>query len=158
MDTKICTRCKQEKQLNEFSTRKNRPCGYYSFCKQCYREYRKIKQTEEYKDPEKKALRLQRNTKNKKLNRGRIMKWIINYLENHSCIDCGESDPIVLDFDHLYDKCDNICTLTHTGYGLDKIILEIQKCVVRCSNCHRKKTAKDFNHLKYRFLEGKNEC
>ena len=58
------------------------------------------------------------------------------------CIDCGESDPIVLDFDHQLDK--KFCISRYRGHGIKALEGEIAKCVVRCSNCHRRKTAKDF--------------
>lgn len=66
----------------------------------------------------------------------------LEYLKNHPCIDCGESDPIVLEFDHLGDKKYNIGTAVSGSHRSWELILqEIQKCEVRCANCHRKKTA-----------------
>lgn len=34
-ELKICSRCKQEKDINEFSLRNARPCGRHSWCKNC---------------------------------------------------------------------------------------------------------------------------
>ena len=58
-----------------------------------------------------------------------------------SCVDCGESNPIVLDFDHVHgDKSHNISDMVNGSYGISSIKEEIRKCEIRCSNCHRKKT------------------
>ena len=71
-------------------------------------------------------------------------KIILHALEG-GCIDCGEKDRIVLDFDHQGDKTYNIAAMVHSAISLDKLEEEISKCVVRCANCHRRKIAKDFN-------------
>ena len=58
-----------------------------------------------------------------------------------SCVDCGESNPIVLDFDHVHgDKSHNISDMVNGSYAISSIKDEIRKCEIRCSNCHRKKT------------------
>lgn len=60
------------------------------------------------------------------------------YLSNHPCIDCGNSDIRVLDFDHVSGiKKRDICKLHRSCVSLQTIIDEIDKCEVRCANCHR---------------------
>ena len=73
-------------------------------------------------------------------NRNRL--HLYNYLKDKSCVDCGETDPVVLDFDHIKDKKYNISYLIALGYSISKIDEEINKCEIRCANCHRRKTSK----------------
>ena len=75
-------------------------------------------------------------------------QWIFDYLKSHPCADCGESDPVVLEFDHRSDKKMNIAEMIGTGYSVETIQTEVAKCDVRCSNCHKRKTAKDFGWYK----------
>ena len=56
------------------------------------------------------------------------------------CVDCGERNPIVLDFDHLKDKKYNISRMIHDGHSWASIKKEIKKCEVVCANCHRIRT------------------
>jgi len=85
-----------------------------------------------------------RAAKHAKRARREAKKFIREYLELHPCVDCGEADPIVLDFDHVRgEKTDSICNMTRRGrYGIPKILAEIAKCEVRCANCHRRVTEK----------------
>lgn len=74
------------------------------------------------------------------------LTFITEYLSTHSCVDCGESDFVVLDFDHVRGiKSDNISTMAMTSRSIHAISKEIEKCEVRCANCHRRKTAKERN-------------
>ena len=72
-----------------------------------------------------------------------VKKRVREYLLDHPCVDCGESDPGVLDFDHLRDKKANISTLVQSGVSWGSLSDEIAKCDVRCANCHRRRTAKN---------------
>jgi hypothetical protein len=75
-----------------------------------------------------------------KIVRARIRAYIKDYLKANPCVDCGEADPVILEFDHVRDKDFNISDATRLGYGMPKLKAEIAKCEVRCANCHRKKT------------------
>lgn len=66
-----------------------------------------------------------------------------DYLGQHPCVDCGESDPVVLQFDHLGDKRKEVSKMVSGGFTWATIQIEIEKCEVRCGNCHRRKTARD---------------
>ena len=60
--------------------------------------------------------------------------------ENAGCKDCGETNHIVLDFDHLSNKKYNVSRMIHDGFSWAAIKKEIAKCEVVCSNCHRIRT------------------
>lgn len=69
--------------------------------------------------------------------------YVSGYLDTHPCVDCGEADKVVLDFDHVRgDKVCEVSVMVGRGYRLWKIIEEIEKCEVRCANCHRRVTVK----------------
>jgi hypothetical protein len=57
------------------------------------------------------------------------------------CLDCGEEYPhYVMDFDHRSDKICNIADMISRSVSLEKLKIEIAKCDVVCSNCHRIRT------------------
>ena len=65
-------------------------------------------------------------------------EYVDKVKSNSGCVDCGETNHIVLDFDHIDgDKYKNISTMVHEYYSIDAIQKEIDKCEVRCANCHR---------------------
>jgi len=69
--------------------------------------------------------------------------------ESSGCVDCGEKDPIVLEFDHR-DPATKVFNIGDSySKPLEKLKLEINKCDIVCANCHRKRTAKVFNYYKY---------
>jgi hypothetical protein len=71
----------------------------------------------------------------------RSYQMVRTYLSTHACVDCGETDIRVLEFDHSHGrKIDEISHLLSQGYGWRAIETEIAKCEVRCANCHRLKT------------------
>ena len=73
--------------------------------------------------------------------------FVEKYLSDHPCIDCGESDVVVLDFDHRdpTEKAANVSDLVsqQKGTSFRRLKAEIEKCDVRCANCHRRKTHLD---------------
>jgi hypothetical protein len=79
--------------------------------------------------------------------RDRNRLFVLDYLLGHPCVDCGERDPVVLDFDHVRGvKKAGVCFLANIGTAsLETLRAEIEKCEVRCANCHRRKTAIQFD-------------
>jgi len=64
--------------------------------------------------------------------------YVKAYKSLSKCVDCGENNPLVLDFDHVRGKkvkC--ISDMMRGGYCLDSLKKEIAKCEIRCANCHR---------------------
>lgn len=95
---------------------------------------------------ENKELYKQRALAHNKEARLRNKKFIKKYLLSHPCIDCGESDIIVLDFDHVRGKkIADISKGINAGWSLKKLEEEITKCEIRCANCHRRITHKRNN-------------
>jgi len=79
---------------------------------------------------------------------------ILAYLMDHPCVDCGETDPLVLDFDHREPstKSNEVSRIVyHRRWRI--VLEEIEKCDVRCANCHRRKTARQFGWSKLQLPE-----
>lgn len=87
---------------------------------------------------------------NRKMRQERGLRFALYYLQLHPCVDCGETDVLVLEFDHKDPgtKTYSISDLIRRASALTRIKNEIDKCDVRCANCHRRR------HAKERFLRG----
>lgn len=132
---KQCSKCLQEKDELEFGNSYYKEKIYLlNECKSCLSE-RTMKNY--YLDHERQKEIRKRNSNKRRFGRKQI---ILKHLLSNPCIDCGEKDPIVLEFDHLRDKSFDISD------GLMKPIKilqeEINKCEVVCANCHKRRTAK----------------
>jgi hypothetical protein len=87
-----------------------------------------------------------RSKKRNKRQKRKNQEYIRAIKEASSCVDCGESNSVVLDFDHVKgEKVSNISDMARGAYSIKTIQKEIDKCEVRCSNCHRIATAKRRN-------------
>lgn len=142
MKGKFCSKCGEEKSLEEYSLvfpSKN-DGKFRPDCKVCVG----LRATIRYKNwsTDERKVKSQRNK-----NRVAVLvakEHVRDYLTFHPCVDCGESNLDVLDFDHVRDiKNNEISRMTARGYLISSIDIEISKCEVRCSNCHRKRHAKE---------------
>src|SRR2546423_12537917 len=137
---KTCTRCQKSQALSNFNF-KNRERGIlHPHCRSCSRTYAKshyARNTSYYTEKAKIRNRSVRRESQQRL---------LSYLSIHPCVDCGESDPVVLDFDHreIRSKRDNIADMLKRRLSWLKIESELEKCSVRCANCHRRRTAEQF--------------
>lgn len=78
----------------------------------------------------------------------RIRENLLNFLLKKKCVDCGENDPRVLDFDHNNPtiKFKPISSMLSGHYSWQSVLGEIKKCKVRCANCHRRKSYSQFKN------------
>ena len=83
------------------------------------------------------------NKRNKAARTSENIVWRSDYLAKHPCVDCGENNPMVLQFDHVRGKkFKPLSRMWTTGYSLERIEKEVEKCDIRCANCHSIRTAK----------------
>jgi hypothetical protein len=132
---KQCTACGEIKPLEQFQKLARNKDSHTNLCKLCKRNY----DNNHYKSHPDRRTYI-REKSDKRIAQVRSFVW--QYLLQHPCIDCGETDPIVLEFDHRSDKEQNIANLIKNG-NVARIEKEIAKCDVRCANCHRRKTSND---------------
>ena len=146
--TKTCPRCGQTLDVAEFNFKDRATGRRQVYCRQCSRKYIREHYERNTDYYVKKAMARNR------VQRRALMDRILGYLRAHPCVDCGETDPVVLDFDHVdrFTKSWEIAARNNDGLGWRTIEAEIAKCVVRCANCHRRRTARQFGW--YRLLGG----
>ena len=133
METKFCSKCNQDKSLQEFYIYKAKPRNW---CKSCWLERGKnISQQHYLKNKE---IYSKRNRAVDK----KLKEYVRNSKENQKCIDCGRKYRYwMLDFDHR-PNTEKLCELSHCFYlsTIEKVQAEIDKCDLVCTNCHRDRT------------------
>ncbi len=143
-----CSICKKSLPLTDFHV-KNKSTGLRkSLCIKCSRNYSK----QHYRS-NKKTYKLRAKFHKKRcIEKGR--EYVFNFLSSSKCIDCNETDVLVLEFDHIDPsrKKKEIRTLVQSGYPILTIQKEIEKCVIRCANCHRRHTHQQINSYHYRMI------
>ncbi len=138
--TRRCSRCGEVKPVEEFPT-KNKKTGLRRvWCRDCCHAYGR----EHYRRT--RSRYLERARARRRLERPRMIAAIADYLRTHPCIDCGETDILLLDFDHR-DRSTKRAPVSRLAHGatLAAVVTEIEKCDVRCGNCHRTKTSAELN-------------
>lgn len=69
-----------------------------------------------------------------------LRDWLSELKSTLKCNRCPEKHIACLDFHHTdpSKKEEGVAKMIHDGYSKEKILEEIAKCEVLCSNCHRK--------------------
>jgi hypothetical protein len=81
-----------------------------------------------------------------------VKQIIKEYLFTHPCVDCWEDDPVVLEFDHR----DPTAKKGLVGQmSRSTVRAEIEKCDVRCANCHRRRHHRERQLAR---LQKANQC
>jgi len=141
---KKCPRCGEIKFFTEYNKSTTRKDGIAVYCTECS----KIRGKKYYKDNENRRKQIKDRRYLLKLANKQFIK---EYLSTHPCVDCGESDPLVLDFDHVQGEKRFNLARGKDYKELKDLKIEIDKCEVRCGNCHRIKTAKERGYYKIYF-------
>jgi hypothetical protein len=135
----ICVMCHEDKPAAEFAFRSLATGQLQSHCRKCHAAYRRqhyVRTKPIYIENERLRVRGHRE---------RNRKLLVAYLLEHPCIDCGERDPVVLDFDHRDPSLKRLeVTRLAARKPWQAVLNEIAKCDVRCANCHRRRTAEQF--------------
>ena len=132
---KVCANCGESLADERFNFRNKARALRWGTCKSCQSDQRKRWYRKN------KVVHKSNTRRNKKRAIEIGQQFIWNYLANHPCVDCGETDPVVLEFDHVTGrKRKAVGDLARQRYSIEAISKEIAKCVVRCANCHRRKT------------------
>jgi hypothetical protein len=140
---KTCIKCGLEKEDVEFFFKNKKKQIRSSTCNVCSMMYAK----QHYK--ENKARYVERAKEFNKRQAIENRQKVFDFLKSKKCQDCGNDDVRVLEFDHKegLDKFDNVSNMIHR-HGWKTILKEIGKCEIRCANCHRIKTMKQFDYFK----------
>lgn len=128
---KKCVRCKNFKDETEFNKNLCRKDHLQTICKACSR-----KNSTKYYNKDKPT-----HYQRVKDRRNELYEWYRSIKESlGGCVKCGENTIICLDFHHQdpKEKEYNIVTMANRGFSKENILKEIKKCVILCSNCHRK--------------------
>ena len=142
--TKMCTGCGLPKPIDEFPVKHKKRGTRGTRCRACRSAYAK------WHYQQNRESYLARTKKSRHRGRDAFWFWLVNYLRSHHCVDCGEADPLVLQFDHRdgTEKVETIGSMiSHSSWTT--FLAEVAKCDVRCANCHRVRTAQQFNWSKW---------
>lgn len=129
METKTCSSCKQCKDVTEFGKNKQTKDGLKYICRVCERLSKKKhydKNSEQYRA---------RTAADKRKRAEKFAQW----KQQCSCEVCHEDETVCLDFHHLDPtEKDFEVSAAMCDYSWERLMEEVKKCIVLCSNCHRK--------------------
>ena len=119
--------CKLEKPEASFKKNARRKDGLQSQCVECQKEYRRTHYLANRKKYIEKADKWSKE----------FVSWWKEYKKQFKC-PCGESHPACIEFHH-HDDNKEACVSQFAYQGCkQKLLNEIEKCTVLCSNCHKK--------------------
>ena len=152
MYAKTCPSCERSRGLIDF-VQFGKQRRVFKKCKSCRtptppheRALDAIRQDEERKAKQKLSRERQKPARQKRIRDRRERMY--NYLLDHPCVDCGETNPLILEFDHIEPDQKEFGVMSKVDViPWEKLFLEIEKCVVRCANCHRIRTHEQRNTI-----------
>jgi hypothetical protein len=147
--TKVCRRCSKRRQKKFYYASKQFKDGLDNWCKVC-----------------KNDAHVKWRTANRGKYRGYMstnrskralpyVKFLVEYLEAHPCVDCTESNVLVLQFDHVRGvKSFELGVMSVlVAKTLVEVAREVRKCDVRCANCHQLRSLTVRRTMKYKWVK-----
>jgi len=133
---RLCCMCHEWKPEADFAFRSLATGERQGHCRMCHAAYRRRHYLAN------RELYIRREIARMASYRLRNRFLLFSYLIEHPCIDCGNPDVLVLEFDHIdpTNKRDTVTRLA-ASKPWHIVLFEIEKCQVRCANCHRRRTA-----------------
>lgn len=130
--TKRCVTCHLDRPLSAYNKRSSAKDGLQARCRDCARAWYVANRVEHGRSTRRRSDEVRRA----------YQQLIGAYLLEHPCVDCGETDVRCLEFDHEdpAGKSAAVHRLVGSGVAWQRILDEIAKCSVRCSNCHQRRT------------------
>jgi hypothetical protein len=136
-ETKRCPKCDADVPLSQFNRRAN---GRWSpYCKPCMSAYCKAHYAKNAQSHNARRIEADRTYQ------ARNLAYVQAELRARSCIDCGESNPAVLEFESADSQRSQVAHLIGRGAGLSALKREMMRCVVRCLRCSRCRSARQFD-------------
>jgi hypothetical protein len=129
-----CSVCREMKPASEFAWHRRALGKLDTYCRPCRAAYKRahyLANRERY---------VAAATRRRNAVVAERTAFLFEFFRTHPCADCGETDPVILEFDHLGDKEFTI------GAGIrmrnwQAVLDEMAKCEVVCANCHRRRTS-----------------
>lgn len=143
----ICHKCEENKPETDFAWENKAKGIRHKYCKICHNsEYGRVW----YQKNRTKQIRMV--AERRRRYKGQNRSFLVEYFKTHPCVDCGETNPVVLELDHIdrKSKKEAVGKLMSDGHSPQVVENELSKCVVRCANCHRIKTSKEQDWYKVR--------
>jgi hypothetical protein len=143
--TKRCCTCQRDVPLSGFNRRARASDGLQSRCRECCGAWYEANRV---------AHKANVRRRNDRV-RTRWRERLVAYLAEHPCVDCGETDVRCLEFDHrdASAKAGNVTRMVALAMPWATIQAEIEKCDVRCANCHRRITTERGRHWRQQVHE-----
>ena len=142
-----CGRCGETKPKDAFAWRRKARGQLDNYCRPCRAAYKQ----EHYRSNKQRYV--ENAAKRRRVEVEVRVAFLLEFFSENPCVDCGEMDPVVLEFDHLGDKKFNIAKGIRDR-NWESVLAEIAKCEVVCANCHRRRTARRGGFLRSAMAAG----
>ncbi len=129
------------KDVEDFAWRRIAKGQRDNYCRPCRSDYKQ----EHYAANKKRYIANARRRKAEVLEAR--LEFLVEFLLENPCVDCGERDPVVLEFDHREDKRFDISRGLRDRPWAD-VLNEMSKCDVVCANCHGRRSSERGNFLR----------